>query len=169
MIEKYIKFRNDIDKIIAYLENIHKEHMTCHKGCSNCCINLSVWPIEYYSIIEMMKRDNFSIQQIEKTQESCCFLKESCCQIYPYRPIICRTHGLPVAFKEQEEDEHCQVSFCEKNFTTAQNLEFHSQNTLSLEEVNRILYILNYEFVKQHDNMTPDLRIPLMKLFTITN
>ncbi|HPY74446.1 MAG: YkgJ family cysteine cluster protein [Planctomycetes bacterium] len=168
IIQEYNEFKDDIDTIAKHLTEIHGIHIICKKGCASCCTNLTVWPIEYYSILYNMQQDN--VQNIEPSDQSCTFLKNNECQIYTYRPIICRTHGLPITFQEDENSTTQQVTFCEKNFTTLTTPDFHSQNTLNIDKVNQILYTFHYRYYKYclENTTSPPInlesRIPLTQL-----
>lgn len=39
------------------------------------------------------------------------FLKDDACAIYPARPIICRTQGLPMGFSESSSIDVCPLNF----------------------------------------------------------
>jgi len=69
--------------------------MACGSGCSDCCELESVLPLEARAIERYC-----TIHHVSFTVAShgCVFLdKESrTCAVYPVRPLICRTHGLPL-------------------------------------------------------------------------
>ena len=87
----------------------HAEHVCCKKGCSACC-EVGDYPISELELNYIMegfvKLDNQTklevqqnLKQIEKG-DRCPFLINSECSIYPYRPIICRVHGLAYLCKD---------------------------------------------------------------------
>jgi len=112
--EWIIKLTEQLDKLFES----QKEYIKCSSGCSICC------QTGYYPITELefdLMKVGFSElpeeQRIEIQKKSlelykerkrflnndgdkfdffypCLFLKEDKCSIYPYRAIICRTHGL---------------------------------------------------------------------------
>lgn len=153
-INQYNKFIDSITESTENLESIHKANITCHKGCDSCCINLTVFPVEFFAIKERMSQDNFKSSQIHfDNKASCGFLKNSICQIYEYRPLICRTHGLPIVFLNENDDgsEEWNVTFCDKNFTDKKSKEttFDDTNTLNLEDINSKLFSLNQHFLQE--------------------
>jgi hypothetical protein len=62
----------------------------------------------------------------QETDEDCVFLKDHGCAIYENRPIICRTHGLPLLYMN---DESWELSTCELNFTNFNDDDFSDENT----------------------------------------
>ena len=67
--------------------------VTCHRGCARCCVaGLSVLPVEAALIEGSGLRSPAHV-----TDGMCAFLDErGGCTIYPVRPVLCRTHGLPL-------------------------------------------------------------------------
>ena len=166
-IQQYRQLRDEVDQKAAALETFHVEHMECQKGCCGCCMNLSVWPVEFYSIVEEMKVVRRPKPQLNDGKE-CSFLDEQGnCQIYPFRPIICRTHGLPLVYWHEETDPPGYgVMFCEKNFQRADEIDFGPYNTLNMDEVNEKLARLNVTFVEENKDLSlePTTRIELRSL-----
>ena len=101
-----------MSKLDAKLESYFKnqvEYVCCKKGCSACCEKgdypISEIELKYlmtgYARLENEKK--IIVQQnIKKNIKggACPFLISSECSIYPYRPIICRVHGLAYLCKD---------------------------------------------------------------------
>ncbi len=165
-IEQYRQLRIQVDQKATVLESGHSDHMACQKGCCGCCLNLSVWPVEFYSILDEMKRCGWKKPAFDEAA-GCGFLKDGLCAIYPFRPVICRTHGLPLVYWHDETDPPgWGVMFCEKNFTESDDLAFGPDNTLNMDEINEKLARLNIAFIEAHPelNLMPETRIELRKL-----
>ncbi len=147
-IEKYRDLREQLDRTIEHLESIHRAQIVCTRGCCDCCMNLSVFAVEFSSIVDELSRTDTGLIRFDPDR-SCGYLEEGLCRIYPSRPIICRTHGLPVAFESESEPGRMEVSFCPKNFTHADpdELDFSPENTLDLSELNEQLCRINNEFL----------------------
>lgn len=162
----YRILRDEVDRIAADVERMHSTRIACKKGCCNCCINLSVWPVEFYSILDELRRDDDRKAAFNEAA-SCGYLCEDECIIYPYRPIICRTHGLPLVYWHEEiNPPGYGVMFCRKNFNESENVEFSSGNTVCMDEINSRLARLNLEFISQLDDasLTPETRLELKQL-----
>ena len=65
--------------------------------------------------------------------------------MYESRPIICRTHGLPLLFMN---DEQWELSACELNFTEFDDEEFKEENTFPQDTFNSKLFMINKRFVE---------------------
>lgn len=166
-IHQYRQLCSEVDETAAKLEKVHADHMHCRKGCPGCCMNLSVWPVEFYSILNEMKVANWPRPQLNDDKE-CGFLdEEDGCQIYPFRPIICRTHGLPLVYWHEETDPPgWGVMFCEQNFTAADEIDFGPDTTLNMDEINEKLARINLAFLEANPdlNLKPTDRIELRQL-----
>ena len=167
-IERYRELRRATDGVVATLEQLHCRHMACKAGCHQCCVNLTVFPVEYYAILEELGSRGVKEMALDE-RAACAFLGAGLCTIYRFRPMICRTHGLPVAFVNEEADEaERSVSFCPLNFTQAEDeeLAFGPASTLDVDGLNRELYAANEQFIEEHPelHLAPGDRIPLRRL-----
>lgn len=144
--EKYRALRSEIDKHAEYLEDTHRKHINCKNGCDLCCMDYSIFPVEFYFILNELKENNignFSNNPVDKN--TCVFLINHSCSIYKQRPVICRTHGLPLLFAN--DDGNWELSACELNFTTYDFEEFEMGNTFPQDKYNSKLFVLNKEFI----------------------
>ena len=145
----YKSLRNDIDKLSDKLEKQHKKHMRCKVGCDLCCMDYSIFPIEFYNIVEALKEREDKLNLNTKEDEgSCIFLNNHQCEIYADRPIICRTHGLPLLYMNEENG--WELSACELNFTEFDMEEFSEENTFPQDKFNSKLFLLNKEFIAKN-------------------
>lgn len=120
--------------------------MVCKKGCDLCCMDYDVFPIEFEMIKEGIKNENIDFQ--ESPDGNCIFLKDHACQIYEHRPIICRTHGLPLLFMN---DEQWELSACELNFTEFDDEEFSIENTFPQDKFNSKLFMINKKYIQERN------------------
>ena len=121
----YKDFLDNLDKRLKQYFELHKEHINCSVGCSSCCENgdypLSAIELEYLmqGFEELSDENKIIIQNNIKNINkggACPFLIDKKCSVYPYRPIICRVHGLAYLC----QDEVVKVPFCAnegKNYT----------------------------------------------------
>ncbi len=89
-------------KIEEYFEE-HKDYICCKAGCSDCC-EKGDYPVTEEELKHIMlgysALDNESkirVQNNIKDMErggACPFLLDKLCSIYPYRPMVCKIHGL---------------------------------------------------------------------------
>jgi Fe-S-cluster containining protein len=162
----YRELRKRVTAQAGGLEQLHCAHLACRPGCHECCTNLTVFPVEFHAILEDLSA--MGMRELPLDHEAGCdFLDRGLCRIYALRPMICRTHGLPVAFlNEDDETPAMSVSFCPKNFTQGEQVEFGPENTLDLDELNMELYAINRAFLEGHPELGlgPSDRIPLSRL-----
>lgn len=139
---------NEIDQQSKHLTSIHSKHLQCKKGCDLCCMDYRIFPVEFYTILNRIKKDKAFLKPEEKEDKnSCIFLKNHACTIYENRPVICRTHGLPLL--SINDDDEWELSNCELNFTEFDFNEFDAENTFPMDRFNSKLFILNKKFVSE--------------------
>ena len=120
---------------------------TCAEGCSACChARFSVFEIEAVPLREalatMAAEDPERRERIRRAVDDpaaaahCPFLLDDRCAVYEARPIICRSHGLPVIAADENGAE---VSHCALNFRSEAP---PAPSVLSLERVNAPLSVL---------------------------
>lgn len=139
----YFEIRTKIDNLVEKLENKHKQHMNCKRGCDMCCIDYSIFPVEYYAILQTLQKEDFKAAGSNKC--ACVFLKNNTCTIYINRPIICRTHGLPLLYTNEEGE--WELAACELNFVDFDFGEFSLDTTFPQDKFNSKLFLLNREFI----------------------
>lgn len=146
----YIDLRKKIDTDSKKLESEHSEHLECKIGCDLCCMDYRIFPIEFYSVLDEIKQNKIEPNKVnlENAQDnSCIFLKNHKCIIYSARPIICRTHGLPLLFTN--DNSEWELSACELNFTDFDFGEFTFDNTFLQDKFNSKLFLLNKKFISE--------------------
>ena len=113
----YADFLEEFDKSLKeYFESFGKD-ICCKKGCSECCEKgdypLSDIELEYLmqGYLNLTSEIKIKVQNNIKNivKGGCCpFLVDKECSIYPYRPIVCRVHGLAYFYnKDKVKLPHC--------------------------------------------------------------
>lgn len=143
------------------LEQQHAARLKCEKGCSACCLDgLSVLEIE----ADRIRKNHEDLLQDGQPHPAgaCAFLDETgACRVYPDRPYICRTQGLPLGWFEEDNTgeitEHRDI--CELN------REGPPLEQLELEQV-WILGPVEQRLVQMQDRRKAGApRVPLRSLF----
>lgn len=106
------------DDIVAELRALHREvdaavalllagerlgpRLRCGPGCSACCTDeLTVFAVEAALIAEEQRA---VLSQPPCAPGACAFLdQQRRCRIYPSRPYVCRTQGLPLRYLDEDE------------------------------------------------------------------
>lgn len=143
-IELYRQLTGKIGEYESKLLSAYSGDISCTRGCSECCILESVFPVEAYNIYESIAGGE-SVEQVRSSggeEGKCVFLRGGECSIYRCRPVICRTHGYPVSVEGR-------VDFCPQNFKNIKNID--SGYILDVEALNRALVSINLAFLREND------------------
>ena len=142
----------DLDQAINTMEQHLKPFIGCTPGCSSCCKKFSVLPLEAALIINSA---NLPLQPTDRG-ELCAQLVDRHCSIYPQRPLICRTQGLPIGYID-EAHEQIEVSACPLNFPEDHLFDF--QDLLLLDSFNSRLAALSSAYC-QAAGIDAETRVP---------
>lgn len=116
----YAAFLKELDKKLEGYFKFFGENICCKCGCSDCCEKgdypLSDIELEYLmqGFILLEPSTKIQVQNNIKNMEKggkCPFLINKKCSVYPYRPIVCRVHGLAYFYKK----EKVKLPYCVNN------------------------------------------------------
>lgn len=154
----YFAFVAKIDELCANIASDFSDQITCHAGCDECCRHISIVRVEAMALayaLSLLKPDE--IEAIRRQAETaapdgpCPLLVNKRCALYDHRPIICRTHGLPILLHEESGDS---MSCCRENFNGSKNLP--GTAVINLERLNTILDSINRLFISDFLSSQPD-------------
>lgn len=93
-----------IDAAAAAIFARRAADIACTRGCSSCCVEgLSVLSVEAEAIARFLEEEGLS-RAPSPPPGGCAFLdEEGACTIYEARPVVCRTHGLPLRMPKAPE------------------------------------------------------------------
>lgn len=143
----YRAFIERVDQFCHKISSDFASEIVCKAGCSRCCLHISLFPIEAALVAEVLtKLPEATLRllagRIDRAgDDPCPLLVADQCVIYQYRPLICRTHGLPLLI---ESDGVQRVAFCEDNFQGLAALP--GSAVINLETLNSALAALNSHF-----------------------
>ena len=123
---RYRELVAKVDGFFARVAGRHGPAMQCRAGCAECCLpGLSVTGVEADAIREGLgampevERARIRARALQKQQEdgaACSALDdEGRCSIYAVRPLVCRSHGLPIRLPGPRGLP--VIDACPKNFT----------------------------------------------------
>jgi len=159
-----------VDSACRKLEELHREHLVCRPGCSSCCkAERTVCGVEAYVVEQqLLTLSRQKINRLKKyhrhDDETCPLLLKDRCVIYPARPIICRTHGLPILYREAER---AFVDYCRLNFSRLpDNYEFQPDEILDMNPFNIELIEIDKKYSEHvlNQKWRPDNRTTLKSI-----
>ena len=122
-------YRNLVEKVDGLCRIIcerYHDRIACRKGCDGCCRHISLCRVEAVNIaLALRQLPGDEILRIRakalasSRDGSCPLLEDGACLLYPARPVICRTHGLPILTREFGQPS---VDFCPENFIGIEKL-----------------------------------------------
>ena len=157
LLANYNKLVEKVDRLSAEITRDFAGEITCRKGCAGCCLHFSVFWVEAVSLawaVENLPGEEAALlrsrAQSIADQDVCPLLSGGECLLYPHRPIICRTHGLPIL---TSQGGAAVIDFCPRNFRHAETIPGNA--VIQLDRLNETLAAINTLFVQQYFQGTP--------------
>jgi len=153
-----------VDELCRSINCSFKTAINCRPGCSDCCRHLTIFPVEAAALAEALQElpttaVNLLAKLADQPEEGPCpFLRDGLCLAYEDRPIICRTHGLPIL---TESDGEKRIDYCPENFRDITSLP--GSGIVNIDAVNQALVAINAKFV----NESPDARFRQKERFSL--
>ncbi|MBC8070933.1 MAG: YkgJ family cysteine cluster protein [Deltaproteobacteria bacterium] len=142
-----VQLRRRVDDHFAAAVTRTAEAFACHEGCAQCCgVRFGVFTVEADRVATALARlaqDDPQLRARVRTQaddpdhDACALLVDGRCSVYDERPLICRSHGLPV--QRVADDGERVLEVCPLNFTASVP---PPASVLVLEAVNAPLGVL---------------------------
>lgn len=162
----YIQLLNKVDAKFKEIQERNKQHMQCQQSCHSCCLpGLSVSSLEASHIAKFL-RDHTDVDAFAREAEEknpfhgtrCSFLNEQgACTVYEARPIVCRSHGVPIRF--EDEDKQTLLDVCPLNFDNTNLVDIDAADFINIDTLNTILVTI----AKQFDGNQAGARVPLRR------
>ena len=151
--EYLVQLRTRVDQHFVEAVARTPTQFACRAGCESCCHHrLSVFEVEAAPIREALARlehtDPESRRRIRERgldpdERACALLLDGRCSVYEHRPLICRSHGLPIAVRESDEPGSAlRVDHCPLNFRDLHRGEIPRASLLVLDAINQPLAVL---------------------------
>jgi uncharacterized protein len=111
-----------VDAFFARVAERHAADMQCATGCADCChVQLTITAIEAAAIRALVAgwpvARRAALAGPPRTADRCAALDAADrCQIYEARPLVCRSHGVPIRMRQASLPV---VQACHRNFTRA--------------------------------------------------
>lgn len=124
--------------------------VTCHAGCDDCCRRrFSVTALEAEVIAEGLAslppstREAMAARAATSTEECPALEADGRCAVYTFRPVICRTHGLPIRFRSGSPRSLPVLDACPKNFGGGDLASLPADAVLDQDTVSTVLGALD--------------------------
>lgn len=137
--------RHKVDHHAQRVMSSRSESFACRAGCDACCqTERSVSDVEFAALEQALAeldpgtRGRLAIQDTE----ACSLLLDGRCAVYDQRPVICRSHGLPLVMDGQ-------LDVCPLNFEGEDLAELPHADVLSIDTVTAILITLNQLYCQE--------------------
>lgn len=168
LLENYKQLIARIDALCSEIAASLGEQITCSAGCSSCCTAISVFPVEAAAMREALDNlPDFEAAEILRhisthaDDERCPLLFQHHCLLYDARPIICRTHGLPIVYSS---DGRRSSDCCPLNLTEAPSVS--GSSVIDIDKLNTLLVAVNSIYLSQADSIESPERISIAEVVT---
>jgi hypothetical protein len=148
-VDYYDEALRRVDAFFERSRAAYPKSFACREGCSLCCrLHLTLFPIEAARVGEALKSLPVEMQDRVRAQadraDACPLLVDDRCSVYESRPMICRSHGLPIKIEEERDT-------CPLNFTQPPLLdELPDDAILDVDGVNTLLAAINLRWSREH-------------------
>lgn len=163
LLNNYRQLVARIDALCHGIVETLGEQITCAEGCSDCCTFITLFPVEAAALAAAL--DALPEKEAEEIRryvaehaegERCPLLRHHRCLLYAARPIICRTHGLPIIYGTGRER---QIDYCPLNLTGSESLP--GSAIIDLDNLNSLLVAVNALFLSKSDATDAPERITI--------
>lgn len=151
LLQNYRLLVHKVDLFRLQAESKYASHLACKPGCDGCCRHLTLFPVEALAIasaLRMLPAEQAAALRKQaraaNMEGACPLLLDGLCGLYDSRPLICRTHGLPVVTAHEGVR---QVDCCPLNFQGVESLP--GDSVLDLQRLNETLVAVNALFIEQ--------------------
>jgi uncharacterized protein len=175
----YRQLLTDLDRFGETLAMRFPVEITCHLGCTGCCQqHLSIFEVEAANLrafiatlpekrkaelraraeATLAREADFEARDVPPPDEfppepdravPCPALIDGVCAVYDARPVICRTHGFPLLYIDEEAEE-ALLDVCPLNFAeSGDDLDALTRNDVfEMNLVNERLVRANIDHLK---------------------
>lgn len=144
-LENYRTLVTRVEELCQRTVGALSSHITCRAGCDACCRHLSIFAVEAAAIraaLNELPPEKAALIRAKaqglREDSPCPLLHDGLCLLYQARPVICRTHGLPLLLLRDGEKS---IDFCPENFQGLPSIP--GSAVIDLELLNMMLATIN--------------------------
>lgn len=163
-LDEYAALRTKVDAFSDAVTRRRAADLRCQSGCAACChVQLTVSAVEaagiraHLAALPETAREALreSLRRPESDRRCVMLHGDDTCLIYPARPLVCRSQGLPVSYPAEQVPEASRAGMltdgkaltgCPLNFTDPQRPP-RSEDVLDGERVDVLLGLVNRRYV----------------------
>lgn len=149
---RYRELSGRVDEKFAEIQGRYPASFACRAGCHSCCKpSLTVNRLEAAAIAKFLDSSPELVASLRALAAAnphrgkrCSFLAASgACGIYEARPLVCRSHGAPIQFKESGGEDALRLrDVCGLNFQGEDIGALPADSVLNLDTLNTLLAVL---------------------------
>lgn len=147
-----------VDDFAARVQASHAEEMACRAGCDGCCrarltvtlleaaaIDRALSALSAHAPKERARIAALAARADDPAHPRCAALDEhGRCVIYAARPLVCRSHGLPIRVRSRSQQGRLPVvQSCELNFVARGPASVAPSDVLDQETLSTVLFALD--------------------------
>tara|TARA_B100000683_G_scaffold275713_2_gene327347 strand:+ start:3459 stop:4037 length:579 start_codon:yes stop_codon:yes gene_type:complete len=174
------EYRAVLAKVEAFTTPLWRKfesEINCEPGCAQCCTaGLTLLPVEAAFIQASLQDGKAQVGSVERLSEShcSCLNAQGLCDVYAHRPLVCRTHGLPMKMTDSETSRRPGALRVLGEDTVTCSLNFDSgkipqaADVLDVAKVYQLLWVVNARFCADQGIANPNERVPMAEIATGT-
>lgn len=150
-LNNYHLLAKQVDELCRRIGEEFGPSIACRRGCDDCCRHLSLFPVEGAALAAAVAGlPPAEAEQIRRRARAshpdgpCPLLEAGACLLYVARPLICRTHGMPLLAAGENGRS---IDFCPRNFQGATSLP--GRAVIDVDRLNETLAAVNALFVTE--------------------
>ena len=172
------EYRAVLAKVAAFTAPLWQKfenEINCEPGCAQCCTaGLTLLPVEAAFIETALRNGASSGSFLGRMSPSHCPCLNSAgrCDIYEHRPMVCRTHGLPLKIADGDMKKAPGTLRVLGDDTITCSLNFDSgkrppaADVLDVAKVYQLLWVVNARFCADQGIPDPNQRAPMSEIFS---
>lgn len=167
-LDNYKQLIARVDALCNEIAAVLGTQITCSAGCSTCCSSFTVFPVEAAYMRHILEATPDQLAEEIRSHvaehangERCPLLFQHRCLLYEARPIICRTHGLPIIYTT---DGHRNSDCCPLNLIDTESVS--GSHVVDIDKLNTLLVAVNSIFLSQTDSTAEPERLTIAEVIT---
>jgi len=170
LLDNYFQMIARVDVLCRGIQDVLSGRITCREGCSSCCTAITLFPVEAAALNAALEALPDARQAAIRRHvaehtggERCPLLEAHRCLLYSARPIICRTHGLPIIYSEGNQRK---VDCCPLNLSEGEQ-PVSGSAIIDLDRLNTLLVAVNALFLSHADAVSLPERLSIAEALKV--